>query len=184
LLLLKEKILFVRLAEMPNALLIVAPRHVADGGPLADRARQAFGKVAKRSEKEALAADTQVYVADTIGEMGLWYRIAPVSFVGHSLDPGGLDLEGKNPFEAAALGSAILHGPSVSYFAESYAALAAAGASREVGSAADLAKAIVALQDDGAQRAMTEGAQRVIAAQSAVLQDTWDVIADHLAAPA
>jgi len=163
-----------------DALMIIAPRHVADGAPLAALARQGLDHIAQRSKGEKITKETQVYIADTIGEMGLWYRLAPTSFIGHSLDPGGLDLEGKNPFEAAALGSAILHGPSVSYFAESYAALTSEGAAREVADATELAHAFLALQDENARAEMVAGARRVIDAQSAVLSDTWDVIAGKL----
>ncbi len=135
-------------------------------------ARRRFN-VARRSCREAIRPETQVYLADTIGEMGLWYRLCPVSFVGHSLLP---DLEGKNPYEAAALGSAILHGPHMSYFAESYEALTAEGAAACVTDASDLAKAVLRLQDETARAGMTEGARRVIAARGAVLDRTWEAI--------
>jgi 3-deoxy-D-manno-octulosonic-acid transferase len=62
-------------------------------------------------------------VADTIGEMGLWYRLASVAFLGGSLVPVG----GHNPFEALALGCRVLHGAQVHNFSDSYEALAADG---------------------------------------------------------
>ncbi|NNE86824.1 MAG: 3-deoxy-D-manno-octulosonic acid transferase [Silicimonas sp.] len=165
---------------LPDALMIVAPRHVADGEALEAKARAQFEHVARRSSGEGMGVKTQVYIADTIGEMGLWYRLSPVSFVGHSLDSDGDGLEGKNPFEAAALGSAILHGPAVSYFAESYEALAREEAAREVVGAASLADAVLALQDDDSRARMLEGAMRVIDAQSAVLTETWEAIAARI----
>ena len=79
-------------------------------------------QVAQRSKGEPIGADTDVYLADTLGEMGLWYRIAAVSFVGGSL----VDVGGHNPFEPALLGSAILHGPHVRNFLDAYRRLAAA----------------------------------------------------------
>ncbi|MEP1507906.1 MAG: glycosyltransferase N-terminal domain-containing protein [Parasphingorhabdus sp.] len=164
----------------PDALMIIAPRHVADGDALGALAKARFDHVARRSLGQAITRNTQVYIADTIGEMGLWYRLAPVSFVGHSLDMKGVGLEGKNPFEAAALGSAILHGPAVSYFAESYEALAAMGGAREVESAPALAEVVVSLQNTVARDAMTTGATRVIDAQAAVLTDTWAAIDEHV----
>ena len=82
--------------------MIWAPRHTRDGDVAEALARVVFDHVARRSRDEPLEPDTQVYLADTIGEMGLWYRLAPTSFMGHSLVEG---LEGKNPYEAAALGS-------------------------------------------------------------------------------
>ena len=162
---------------LTDALMIIAPRHVADGDALETLAKARFDHVARRSLSDDITPETQVYIADTIGEMGLWYRLAPVSFVGHSLDVNGVGLEGKNPFEAAALGSAILHGGAVSYFAESYAALLAHGGARQVESVAELAEAVVALQSDPNRADMIVGAKRVIEAQSAVLTQTWNAIA-------
>lgn len=163
--------------KRPNALLIIAPRHTADGETAEAQARALFPNVARRSKGETITSETQIYIADTIGEMGLWYRLAPVSFLGHSLDA---DLEGKNPFEAAALGSAILHGPHVSYFAESYANLTAEHSARQINDTQSLADAILDLQDDSARRTMTEGAARVIAAGQTVLTKTWAAIDTRL----
>ncbi len=160
-------------ATLNNPLLIFAPRF-KDDGPEAERlARAHFTHIARRSQGQELTPETQVYIADTFGEMGLWYRLAPVSFVGHSLTPG---LEGKNPFEAAALGSAILSGPNISYFSESYDALSAEGACRYVTDASSLAKSVIALQDTAARHEMTQGAARVIEARRAVLTKTWNVL--------
>lgn len=160
----------------PGALLIVAPRQLRDADGAEAEARKVFAHVARRSRGEGIGPETQVYIADTIGEMGLWYRIAPVSFVGHSLDVKGEGLEGKNPYEAAALGSAILHGPAVPYFAESYAVLKKAGAAREVADPASLASAVLELRDTEVRAPMLKGAERVIAAQRGVLENTWAVV--------
>lgn len=160
-----------------DGLLIIAPRHVADGPGAEALARKSFANVERRSNDGQITEQTDVYVADTIGEMGLWYRLAPVSFVGHSLNQG---LEGKNPYEAAALGSAILHGPHISYFSESYAALAAEQGAKQIGNAEELAKAVLDLRNEETRRAMTHGAARVIAAQRAVLTDTWDAVSGLL----
>ncbi|MEM6386123.1 MAG: glycosyltransferase N-terminal domain-containing protein [Pseudomonadota bacterium] len=161
----------------PDALLIVAPRFREDGDELEERARAAFSKVARRSRADSLEPDTQVYIADTFGEMGLWYRLTPVSFVGHSLTEG---LEGKNPFEAAALGSAILTGPHMSYFAESYDALIDAGACEVVQDASELAAAIIRLRDLKHLGAMQHAARQVIAERRGVLDQTWDVLCAYL----
>ncbi|MGR3514184.1 MAG: 3-deoxy-D-manno-octulosonic acid transferase [Paracoccaceae bacterium] len=163
--------------EVP--LLIVAPRFREDGADCEALARETFTEVARRSAGEPLRADTQVYVADTFGEMGLWYRLAPVSFIGHSLTTG---LEGKNPFEGAALGSALLTGPHVSYFSESFQALYTHDACVEVTDATSLAEAVVALQDAEKRATMIRGAEAVIAARSAVLTRTWAAINAQLAA--
>ena len=102
---------------LPMLALILAPRHPARGDALAEMLRARGFQVAQRSGKaRPIAADTDVYLADTLGEMGLWYRIASVSFVGGSLVAVG----GHNPFEPALLGSAILHGPHVRNFLDPY----------------------------------------------------------------
>lgn len=105
-------------------LLVIAPRHPARGEAVATRLRAEGWKVARRAGGDAIGPDTDIYLADTMGEMGLWYRLCVVSFVGGSLARVG----GHNPFEPAALGSAVLHGPHVDNFADIYARLAAADA--------------------------------------------------------
>ena len=82
-------------------------------------------------------ADTDIYVADTLGELGLIYRLAPIVFVGGSLASHG----GQNPIEPIKLGAAILHGPHVWNFAEIYAALDAAHGAEEMSDVGKLARA-------------------------------------------
>ena len=119
-------------------LLVVVPDQPAEGAEWADRLREGGFNVALRSRDEASGTEVQIYIADTKGEMGLWYRLAPISFLGRSLGPGG----GVNPYEAAALGSAIVHGPRVENFRQAYARLTAANASRRVRNAEELGDAI------------------------------------------
>ncbi|MGB3555744.1 MAG: 3-deoxy-D-manno-octulosonic acid transferase [Jannaschia sp.] len=109
-------------------LLVIAPRHPERAEEIVSGLRLEGFQVAQRSKDEDITAKTEIYVADTMGEMGLWYRLCPVSFIGGSLVPVG----GHNPFEPAALGSAILHGPHVANFADIYERLTEAGAARRV----------------------------------------------------
>ena len=109
----------------PDALLIIAPRAPARGSEVAGLCQP---PAPLRSGGSHLPDDTAVYVADTIGEMGLWYRLAPVALVGGSVAEVG----GHNPHEPLALGCAVLHGPNVWNFAESYERLDAMGLSRPV----------------------------------------------------
>ena len=122
--------------RFPTLLTIIAPRHAARGDAVAAEARARGLKVAQRSRGEPIARDTDIYVADTMGELGLFYRLTSLVFVGKSLAEGG---GGQNPIEPAKLGAAILHGPQVQNFAEVYAALAAAGGAAEVDGVAGLA---------------------------------------------
>ena len=123
---------------LPGLLLILAPRHPERGPDLAEMIRAAGCSVRRRTQGALPEPDTDVYLADTLGEMGLWYRLAPVSFIGGSLVEKG----GHNPFEPAALGSAILHGPHVENFKDIYARLLERGGSRQVQDAASLARAV------------------------------------------
>ncbi|MXN66127.1 3-deoxy-D-manno-octulosonic acid transferase [Stappia sp. GBMRC 2046] len=89
-------------------LTLIAPRHPARGDAVRSIIEEAGLAVAQRSRNEPLSGDTDIYLADTIGEMGLFYRLAPVVFMGASLMPLG----GHNPLEPAQCGAAILTGPS------------------------------------------------------------------------
>jgi 3-deoxy-D-manno-octulosonic-acid transferase len=72
-----------------------------------------------RSRDELPKRNVDIYIADTLGELGLIYRLAPIVFMGGSLASHG----GQNPIEAIRLGAAVLHGPNVWNFAEIYGAL-------------------------------------------------------------
>ncbi len=106
-------------------MLVLAPRHPDRGPALAAWLRDAGWIVAQRAAGEDPDRRTEVYVAHTLGEMGVWYRLWAVSFVGGSLVPG---IGGHNPFEPALLGSAILAGPHVENFGAVYARFRRAGA--------------------------------------------------------
>ncbi len=140
--------------RVPRLGMILAPRHPDRGDALAAEMRAHGVSVAQRSAGEEPDADTDVYLADTLGEMGLWYRVAPVSFVGGSL----VEVGGHNPFEPALLGSAILHGPHVRNFADAYDRLGEAGAAIEVADAASLGRALTStLEPDRAARMAAAG---------------------------
>jgi len=109
-------------AKYPRLLTIIAPRHPERGPGIAEAAKVAGLAVALRSRGEPPTADVDVFVADTLGELGLIYRLAPIVFMGGSLASHG----GQNPIEAIRLGAAIVHGPHVWNFAEIYATLDAA----------------------------------------------------------
>lgn len=144
-------------AKRPSLKLILAPRHPrrsTDVQALIARYRLGY---ATRSAGETPNADTAVYLADTLGEMPLWYDLAAVTFIGGSLVPCG----GHTPFEPAAQQSAVLHGPHLDNFADIYAALDAAGAATRIDGADDLTRVLLTL-DASARAAMTESADRVV----------------------
>src|SRR5262249_31118833 len=105
--------------SFPRLLTIIAPRHPDRGPGVIEIANAADLKARLRSRGELPTPDTDIYIADTLGELGLIYRVASIVFVGGSLASHG----GQNPIEPIKLGAAILHGPHVWNFAEIYTAL-------------------------------------------------------------
>jgi len=106
-------------ASFPGLLTIVVPRHPERGAGIASAAGAAGLVALQRSRDRLPDARTDVYVCDTVGELGIVFRLSPIVYMGGSLIPHG----GQNPIEAVKLGAAILHGPYVSNFAEIYSAL-------------------------------------------------------------
>jgi 3-deoxy-D-manno-octulosonic-acid transferase len=142
--------------RVPGLLMIVVPRHPDRGAALADLFGKAGLSVQRRSRGTLPAGATDVYVADTIGELGLFYRQANVTFLGGSLVPHG----GQNPIEPAKLGNAILHGPHVHNFTDVFAGLQECGGARIVTNAVDLADAMAGLLlDSVATSRMAEAAR-------------------------
>jgi 3-deoxy-D-manno-octulosonic-acid transferase len=152
------------LAEFPNALLIVAPRHPERGATVSSLASEA----PLRSLNQPIS-DAPIYVADTLGELGLLYNVAPIALVAGSLLPS---LKGHNPIEPAKIGSAILSGPHVESFQDVFDGLFAAGGARRVSDAATLANAVASLWRDGAARETQVRAARAFAAQGAEAFET------------
>lgn len=133
--------------RFPDLLTLIAPRHPERAEAIAALAREAGLTVARRSADEPILNGTDVYLFDTIGELGLVYRLAGVAFVGATLAPIG----GHSPVEAAKLGAAILHGPRVEKAQEDYDMLDKAGGALPVADAAGLAAALAGLLGDPAR---------------------------------
>lgn len=123
-------------------LLILVPADPARASDLAERITRDGWTAARRSLDEEPEPEVQVFLADGESELGLWYRLSPVTFMGGTLAPGG---GGRNPFEPAALGSAILHGPHPGPYPDAYARLTEARAARLVPTPAALADAVADL---------------------------------------
>jgi len=137
-------------ARVPGLLTLVMPRHAARGAAVRADLEAAGVTVAQRSAGAEPGPDTDVYLADTMGEVGLVARLAPVVLMGKSLlGEGG----GQNPLEPARLGAAVLFGPRMENFRDISARMVAAGAARPVADEADLAEALTDLLRDAAVRA-------------------------------
>jgi 3-deoxy-D-manno-octulosonic-acid transferase len=157
-------------------MLIIAPRHPERGPEIAEMLRAQGWRVELRSEGNEPNSETDIFVADTLGEMGLWYRLAPVSFLGGSL----AEIGGHNPFEPAALGSAILHGPHVESAKEVYDMLSAAGASRMVKDSQELASAVIHLLEPQNAAEMAHAAWEVTSSGAEATDNALSVLQNIL----
>ncbi|WP_299395018.1 3-deoxy-D-manno-octulosonic acid transferase [Pelagibius sp.] len=147
-------------------LTLLVPRHPNRAAAVRSALEAKGLSVAQRSRDEAIAASTEIYLADTMGEMGLWLRLAAVVFLGGSLVPTG----GHNLLEPAKLGCAVLTGPHTTNFSLLAEDMLAAGALRRVADAAQLEAAVERLLEDSAARqALAAAAGRYAGAQAGVL---------------
>ncbi|MGF1544062.1 MAG: 3-deoxy-D-manno-octulosonic acid transferase [Parvularculaceae bacterium] len=135
-------------AGFDRLLTIIAPRHPVRADAVAAMLTARGLAVARRSADHEITPETDVYLVDALGELELFYRLAPVAFVGGSF----VDVGGHNPLEPARLGSAILVGPHAHNFEDDYAALLDAGAAPRVADADELAHAVERLLKDEAAR--------------------------------
>ena len=143
-------------ASFPSLLTIIVPRHPERGVGVESIARAAGLKTKLRTRRELPDATTDIYVADTVGELGIIYRLSPIVFVGGSLVKRG----GQNPIEPAKLGAAILHGPHVWNFTEIYTALDQAHGAKTITDASKLTAAFGSLLSQGEARARVADAAR------------------------
>ena len=110
----------LRALPEPRPLLVLAPRHPARGRDLAEMLRAQGVKLSRRSIGERIAGDTEIYLADTLGELGLFFRLAQVVVMGGGFGEG---VGGHNPLEPARLGLPVVTGPDIANFNETYAGL-------------------------------------------------------------
>ncbi|WP_167627749.1 3-deoxy-D-manno-octulosonic acid transferase [Methylobacterium phyllostachyos] len=135
--------------RFPQLLTLIAPRHPARGAEVVECAAALGLRSARRSTGGRPHPSVEVYVADTIGELGLFYRLAPLGFLGGSLVPRG----GQNPIEPVRLDTAVLHGPHTENFGTIYQALDRAGGAVPVQDGVELASVAGDLLGDRARLA-------------------------------
>ncbi|EYD77122.1 3-deoxy-D-manno-octulosonic-acid transferase [Rubellimicrobium mesophilum DSM 19309] len=164
----------------PGLLLLWAPRHPARRADIVRAVEGAGLRVARRSRGEPVSGGTDVLVLDTLGETGLVFRLAPLSFLGGSFGPEG----GHNPWEPASLGSALLSGPRVANHRQSFARLEGAGAARIVEDGAELGAAVAGLLGTAKLDGMREAGRRAAAEGSGVRARTLELLRPLLAARA
>jgi 3-deoxy-D-manno-octulosonic-acid transferase len=161
----------------PSLLTVIVPRH-PDRGPAIARMIAASGlQPGLRSLDELPSAATDVYVADTLGELGLFYRLAPIVFMGGSLVEHG----GQNPIEAIKLDASIVHGPHVYNFGELYAALDSGGGARRADTREALVKQLgQLLADPAARTALNAASSRVVDELGGALEKTLSALEPYL----
>ena len=167
-----------RLAQRyPDLLTIIAPRHPERGREIYTTSARQGLRASQRSLGLQPDTATDIYIADTIGEMGLFYRLAPIVFLGGSLVPHG----GQNPIEPAKLGAALIHGPHIHNFADVYAAIEQAGGAYQIKGADDLAATLDHLIDDqGTREDVAERGARAVMSLGGALRRTMMEIAPYL----
>ncbi|MGQ9370382.1 3-deoxy-D-manno-octulosonic acid transferase [Azospirillum sp. ST 5-10] len=164
--------------RLPGLLTVVAPRHPHRGPAVAEALAARGLDVARRAAGALPGPADAVYVADTLGELGVLYRVAPVVCMGGSFVPHG----GQNPVEPAQLGCAVLYGPHMWNFAEITDRLEAAGGALALADAAALGDAVGRLLADAAARAaVVDGATRVTAENARIVDRAMAVLAPLLA---
>lgn len=142
-----------------RALLFLAPRDPARIDPLAEKLEAEGLLVARRSLDEEPTDEVHVMITDGSTEMGLWYRLAPVTYMGGTLT--GTNDTARHPFEPAALGSAIVHGPVIAHYQTEWQQLDGAGAARQFADAEGLAIAIAELSQPDLVAALASSAWTV-----------------------
>src|SRR5712672_2321536 len=161
----------------PGLLSVIVPRHPDRGAAVASLVAASGLRVALRSREELPTATSDIYVADTMGELGLFYRFAPIVFMGGSLVAHG----GQNPIEAVKLGASIVHGPHVFNFTDVYEALDSAGGARRAETQEVLVKQLGQLLADPAARELSVGAaERVVGQLGGALNRTLVALEPYL----
>ena len=145
--------------SIPGLLTIIVPRHPDRGQAITEELRRSGFRVARRSADPCPDATTDIYIADTIGELGLFYRLCPIAFIGKSLGAEG----GQNPLEAARLGCAVLFGPRMSNFTDIAARLSDSGGAQVVADADALGGAVRELIGDRGETQRRGDAARIVA---------------------
>jgi len=164
-------------AKFPKLLTVIAPRHPARGESIAELAKAAGLSAALRSRRAQPMPDVGLYIADTLGELGLIYRIAPIVFMGGSLASHG----GQNPIEAVRLGAAVVHGPHVWNFSEIYATLDAAHGAELIDDEEALTARLGAwLADAQARKAVADAAAATVGKLGGALKRTLAALDPYL----
>ncbi len=164
--------------EFPAILTLIVPRHPERGPDIRALAEKKDLKAALRSSEQLPSQETDIFIADTIGELGMYYRLADIVFVGGSL----VDKGGQNLLEAAHLNCALLHGPHMENFLEVAAEMKQRNAAIEVRETRDLSTAVSSLLSDDSKRdEAAKNALQAVSKGASILENTAARVEEMLA---
>ncbi|MEQ1863163.1 MAG: 3-deoxy-D-manno-octulosonic acid transferase [Micropepsaceae bacterium] len=164
-------------AHFPRLLTLIVPRHPQRGPAIAASLEPLF-RVARRSKGELPSRDTEIYIADTLGELGIFYRLSPLAVMGGSFVPHG----GQNPLEPARLGAAVLSGPHIGNFRDIFGILIASGGAEVLASNDQLTARVGALLDNDIETMRRGQAAAAVAGTKEPLVRTFQFLAPYLRA--
>lgn len=162
--------------QRPGLLTLLAPRHPERGDEVAAYAFSAGLGVTRRSRGEAAEGAADIHLVDTVGDLGLFYRVSPLVLMGGSMVPHG----SQNPIEPVRLGAAILHGPHVGIFGDIYAALDQSGGSLAIEPGALVGTVAELLRQPGQMRKMARAGSGTISDFRGALGVTLAALAPYL----
>lgn len=161
----------------PRLMVAVMPADSSAGPDFAAAFHEVGLRTILRSTGEAPSEDCEVVVADREDELGLWYRLSPVTFMGGTLGDGG---NGRSPFEPASLGSAILHGPRTRPWAQPYRRLGRAGATRCIHRAQDLGAQVTVFLSPDRAATMAHAGWETVSTNAWVTNRLIELVEDSL----
>ncbi|KIC42059.1 3-deoxy-D-manno-octulosonic acid transferase [Ruegeria sp. ANG-R] len=165
------------LQRWPDLLLLLIPRHPERRGEVLNLTNDAGMSTAQRSTGQPITPDTQVYVADTLGETGTWYALCPIVFLGGSLK----EIGGHNPFEPAQAGAAVITGPGYFNFSETFEPMIETGGAVQINSASTLSDAVALwLSDESALAASQTAAKACVNTQESALDTVINTLCSRL----
>jgi len=160
------------LQKFPQLFLVIVPRHPERGVSVLERVIQFGFKAKLRSQSNLPSQDETIFVSDTLGELGIWYRLGQFAFIGGSL----VSVGGHNPYEPALLGCPIIHGPHTFNFVGAYQRLMANKGSLLVEDTDQLEKAIEVVIAESCQEKLRTNAQKIVQADENSVQRTVAII--------
>lgn len=161
----------------PDLLTVIIPRHPERGEAIAAMLTARGIPCSRRALGALPDSAHEIYIADTMGELGTFYSLSPIAFIGGSLVPRG----GQNPIEAVKLGAAVIVGPHRYNFKDAYKEMIRLKGCKEIKSAAALADSVrILLQGEAQLRAMVRHGEEALQNLDGALEQTLEALEPYL----